>query len=335
MSKLIRFVNHSLKHFFVRDVEDSCGSSNQFKDDSPYPFADSNFEAVLVRRPEESADCFVCREAFYYREDIVLQSDQRGTCNLRGKIVGLTLAKAEQPLPFLKDDFQGPSSGTNSVSLRESEFHIRAEQSAPRPSLASAYEEKSYWDAGKDNIRAHVAASEFTGIPLFSSFAEKEPDLVKDCPSYHLYGKVNLVHGVLTGSILKRSARSPFRGISPREFLGTHSKVSLLALLANEGKIKQHLAHAIREAKEERLESEDAFVFKVRIDTSDVLYTLACLWEIRVINHQAGVHGFVVTAYSDFCPQLRTDMVHGLAPVGAGVIEEIIEDILSAPKLAA
>ena len=316
-----------------------------------------------------------------------MQSDQRGTCNLRGKIVGLTLAKTEQPLPFLKDDFQGPSSGVNPVCLRESEFHVRAEQSAPRPSLASAYKEKSYRDAGKDNIRAHVAASEFTGIPLFSSFAENlddggsveillsevifrgagitnlyhsdmvtlevsavdelnnlgtrkpavcqniaEPDLVRDSPSCHLYGKANLVHGVLTDSILKRSARSPFRSISPREFLGAHSKVSLLAY---EGKIKQHLAHAIREAKEERLESEDAFVLKVRIDTSDVLYTLACLWEIRVTNHQAGVHGFVVTAYSDPCQQLRIDMVHELAPVGAGVIEEVIEDILSAPKLAA
>ena len=149
------------------------------------------------------------------------------------------------------------------------------------------------------------------------------------------YGKVNLVYGVLTDSTLKRSARSPFRSISPREFLGAHSKVSFLALLVYEGKIKQHLAHAIREAKEERLEFEGAFVLKVRIDTSDVLYTLACLWEIRVINHQVGVHGFVVTAYSYLCPQLRTDMVHELAPVGAGVIEEIIEDILYAPKLAA
>ena len=99
MSKLIRFVNHSLKHFFIRDVEDYCGNSNRFKDDSPYPFADSNLEAVLICRPEESVDCFVYREAFYYREDIVLQSDQRGACNLRGKIVGLTLAKTEQPLP--------------------------------------------------------------------------------------------------------------------------------------------------------------------------------------------------------------------------------------------
>ena len=31
MSKLIRFVNHSLKYLFIRDIEGSCGSSNQSK----------------------------------------------------------------------------------------------------------------------------------------------------------------------------------------------------------------------------------------------------------------------------------------------------------------
>lgn len=323
-----------------------------------------------------------------------MQSDQRDTCNLRGKIVGLTLAKTEQPLPFLKDDFQGTifwSKSCKPQGIRVS-CPCRAIRSTV-PRLLLRMKKSLTGIAGKDNIRAHVAASEFAGIPLFSSFAEnlddggsvevllpevmlrgagitnlyhsdivtlevsavdeldnlgtREPtvcqyiaelDLVRDCPSYHLYGKANLVHVVLTDSTLKRSVRSPFRSMYPREFLGAHSKVSFLALLAlfaYEGKIKQHLAHAIREAKEERLESGDAFVLKVKIDTSDVLYTLACLWEIRVINHQAGVYGFVVTAYPDLCPQLRTDMAHELAPVGAGVIEEIIEDILSAPKLAA
>lgn len=38
MSRLIRFVNHSFKHFFIHGVEDFCDGSNQFKDDSLYPF---------------------------------------------------------------------------------------------------------------------------------------------------------------------------------------------------------------------------------------------------------------------------------------------------------
>ena len=32
MSKSIRFVNRSFKHFFIHDVEDSCDGSFQFKD---------------------------------------------------------------------------------------------------------------------------------------------------------------------------------------------------------------------------------------------------------------------------------------------------------------
>ena len=38
MSRLIRFVNHSFKHFFTHGVEDFCDGSNQSKDDSLYPF---------------------------------------------------------------------------------------------------------------------------------------------------------------------------------------------------------------------------------------------------------------------------------------------------------
>ena len=32
MSKSIRFVNRSFKHFFIHDAEDSCDESFQFKD---------------------------------------------------------------------------------------------------------------------------------------------------------------------------------------------------------------------------------------------------------------------------------------------------------------
>lgn len=32
MSKSIRFVNRSVKHFFIHDAEDSCDGSYQFKD---------------------------------------------------------------------------------------------------------------------------------------------------------------------------------------------------------------------------------------------------------------------------------------------------------------
>ena len=46
MSKLIRFINHSWKHFFIRDAEGSCDGSNLFQDDSSCPFAEGYFLAV-------------------------------------------------------------------------------------------------------------------------------------------------------------------------------------------------------------------------------------------------------------------------------------------------
>lgn len=45
MGQLVRLINHSFKHFFIHDVEDSWDGSNQLKDDYPYSFANEYFEA--------------------------------------------------------------------------------------------------------------------------------------------------------------------------------------------------------------------------------------------------------------------------------------------------
>ena len=37
------------------------------------------------------------------------------------------MANTERPISFLKDDFKKPSSGVNPASLKDSEFHVRAE----------------------------------------------------------------------------------------------------------------------------------------------------------------------------------------------------------------
>ena len=51
MSQPIKFFNSSLKHFSIHDVEGSCDGSNQFKDGSPYPFADDNIKASVQGKP--------------------------------------------------------------------------------------------------------------------------------------------------------------------------------------------------------------------------------------------------------------------------------------------
>lgn len=45
------------------------------------------------------------------------------------------IAKTEQPLSFLKDDFQKPLSGVN-PSLKEPEYHVSAEQSIRKPTVS-------------------------------------------------------------------------------------------------------------------------------------------------------------------------------------------------------
>ena len=60
-----------------------------------------------------------------------------------------------------------------------------------------------------------------------------------------------------------------------------------------------------------------------------------CLREIGVTDNQAGIIRFMVTAEFYLCPQLRGDVIHELAPVGTCIIEELVEDILTTPKLAA
>lgn len=117
MSKFVRLVYHNLKDFFVSNTEDSCDSSNQFQDSTPYPFADCNLVAVLVCQSEDFADSFVCHKPLHDRDHVVLQRNKRCTGNLGGKVAGLTLAKAKQSLALLEDDLQRPSSWNSAFDM--------------------------------------------------------------------------------------------------------------------------------------------------------------------------------------------------------------------------
>lgn len=390
MSKLVRFVNHSLKDFFVSNAEDSCDSSNQFQDSSPYPFADGNLMAVLVCQSEEFADSLVCHEPLYNREYVVLQCNKRCTGNLGGKVVGLAFAKPKQSLALLEYDFQGPSSGIDLIGLEEAKFKVSAKQSAPRVTLASAYKEESYASISKDDVCTHIPALELTGILLLAPLVKQlddcwsrkilllemvpglacfsyldhsdivtfdvaasdklyylgackpavcqyvtELDLVSYHTSDHLYGKVYLAHGVFTDSGSESRVFISFSSVPLGEFLGANAKVFFLALLPKDGKVKKHLAYSICNTKEECLETEDSPVLKMGVYATDILHALSRLREIRIVNHQAGINSLMVTAHSYLFPQLGVDMVHELSPVGTCIIEELVEDILPATKLAA
>ena len=162
-----------------------------------------------------------------------------------------------------------------------------------------------------------------------------EAYLMLDSPADHLYGEVNLARRVLVKAGLDGCVLIPLYAVSSGEFLPAHAIVALPALLAKDTEVEQHLADAVGNAEEESLEAEDAAVLEMGVDTPDVLHMAACLGEVRIVNHQAGVVRLVVTADGDLRPELADDVVHQLAPVDTAVVEELIEHIFTTTKLAA
>lgn len=117
-------------------------------------------------------------------------------------------------------------------------------------------------------------------------------------------------------------------------FLG-HAVVALAAFLSYEGKVKQHLGHAVRDAKEESLEAEDALVLEVGMDTAYAFHPLPCLGKVGVVNHKAGRPFLVVGAGFYAIPELNIDIVHEFAPVDIDVAKKTVKHVLLATHKAA
>lgn len=390
MSKLLRFVHHCIQDLFIADGEDFCDGSNQLKNCLPDSLADCQFMTVFPRLSEEFSDSLVVHESLYQGKDIILECHKRCACDLSRKVSRLTFAQSEQPLALLEDDLQGPASGVDFVCLEEAQGKVCGEHSAPRPSLATTYEEDTDCRICEDDIRTHIPASELSAILLLTPFVQlpddgrsreilaletvlgltfltylyhsdivtfdmaradeadyfgtckptvcqhiTEADSVLDCPANHLNGEVYLAHGILLKTRLYGGVFIPLLAISSGKFLLAHAVVALTAFLAKDGEVEKHLADTICDAKEEGLEAEDAVVLQMRVDTSDVLHTAACLGKVRIIYHQASVLTLVVAAHPDLRPKLADEVIHQFAPVDAPIVEEIIEHIFATSELAA
>ena len=390
MGKLIRFINQGIKHFFIIDGEYLGDGCHEFKNSLPDSFADSQFMAVLIHLSEEFADSLVVHETLHDRKDVILECDEGRACNLCGKVGRLAFPQPEQSLALLEDDLLRPASGVNPICLEESQRKVGCEKSAPWPALAATNEEEPDMRVRKDNIGAHVPASELTTVLLLTPLPQFPDDgrnskvpalkavsglsfltnlyhsdvvtfdmagayeldylgtceptisqyiakayLMLDSPAYHLYGEVNLAPRVLVKASLDGSILAPLCAVSFGEFLLTHAVVAFPSFLTKDGEVEQHLADTICDAEEESLEAEDAAVFKMGVDTPDILHSASRLGKVRVINHQARVVRLVVTAGDDLRPELADDMVHQLAPVSTAIVEELIEHIFTTTKPAA
>lgn len=162
-----------------------------------------------------------------------------------------------------------------------------------------------------------------------------ETDAFLDGTLYHLYGERYLVSVILLDALCRRFILATLLDETPFKFFLGHAVVALLPLLSDNGKIEEHLAEAIRYTKQESLKTKDVLVFQMRVDTADVLHTFARLGKIGVINHQAGNLALVVRTHLYLVPQLKSEIVHQLTPVGADITQEIIEHVLPTAKQAA
>ena len=152
---------------------------------------------------------------------------------------------------------------------------------------------------------------------------------------HHVHRKRDLVLVVLGEALANGIVLVALGCVSGVKLLLGHPVVLLAALLSNEGEVKQHLGNAVRDAEEEGLETEDAPVLEMGMNTPDTLHPLSGLGEVGVVNHQTSRPLLVVRPNLYTSPKLDVDIVHELAPVDAHITKETIEHILFAAHKAA
>ena len=102
MGKLIRFINHCIKHFFIIDGEYFGDGCSEFKNGLPDSFADSQIVAVLINLSEEFANSFVVHESLHGREDVILECHEGRTRNLCSEVSDWYFPSPSWPLLSLK-----------------------------------------------------------------------------------------------------------------------------------------------------------------------------------------------------------------------------------------
>lgn len=131
MSQFVRLIDHSIIDFFVQKAEDLSYCSDQFLKDTPYLLGDGELYGLSGNLPEESTYGLVVAEAFRDGEDIVLQTAQCGSCNLRCEAGTLAFAEPQIGLAVLEDDFKSPTSGIYLPRLEEVDVHVGGKQTVP------------------------------------------------------------------------------------------------------------------------------------------------------------------------------------------------------------
>ncbi len=173
MSQFVRVIDHSIIDFFVQQAEDSRYCRDNLLKDSPYLLCNGELDCLFGNIPKETADSFVIAEAFCDGKDIILQTTQCGSGNLRGKAGALALAESQVGLAILEYHFKSPASGIYTPGLEEIHCGIGCKQSVPFAVLGPAYKEYPYRDTSERGIKHDIVAFELAAIFLqFEFFTE-------------------------------------------------------------------------------------------------------------------------------------------------------------------
>lgn len=164
MSQFVRLIDHSIIDFFVQKAEDLSYCSDQFLKDTPYLLGDGELYGLSGNLPEESTYGLVVAEAFRDGEDIVLQTAQCGSCNLRCEAGTLAFAEPQIGLAVLEDDFKSPTSGIYLPRLEEVDVHVGGKQTVPFSMTCAADEEYPYRHSAERGVKHDIVAFELAAV---------------------------------------------------------------------------------------------------------------------------------------------------------------------------
>ena len=173
MSQFVRVIDHSIIDFFVQQAEDSRYCRDNLLKDSPYLLCNGELDCLFGNIPKETADSFVIAEAFCDGKDIILQTTQCGSGNLRGKAGALALAESQVGLAILEYHFKSPASGIYPPCLEEIHCGIGCKQSVPFAVLCTPHKKDSHLDPSERGVKHDIVAFELAAIFLQFEFFAK------------------------------------------------------------------------------------------------------------------------------------------------------------------
>lgn len=157
---------------------------------------------------------------------------------------------------------------------------------------------------------------------------------LEDGHLYHFDSLVSLLHEVLLAALLDSLATVVVAhpGV-PLLFRQPLLLAGILTLLTMEGKVDERLADAVGIQQREALETEDALVYDMRVDTADELRLLAALWCVCIIQYQATRPlGTNIAELLNLTEQMSADAPEYRAPVDITIIHKPIEHVLLTSK---